>query len=116
MDYVDGIVIAVPLAKKEAYVQYAREVAVVFREHGATRLVECWSDDVPPGKLTSFPMAVMAKEDEAVVFSWITWPSRAVRDAGMAAVMKDPRSAALGEMPFDGKRMIFGGFQMVVDA
>lgn len=116
MDYVDGFVVAVPLAKKDVYVKYAREAAAVFRDHGATRLVECWGDDVPPGKLTSFPLAVMARPDEAVVFSWIIWPSRAARDSGMAAAMKDPRLAAQGEMPFDGQRMIYGGFQMVVDA
>jgi uncharacterized protein YbaA (DUF1428 family) len=116
MDYVDGFVVAVPLANKATYVRYAREAAVVFREHGATRLVECWADDVPPGKLTSFPLAVMCKADEAVVFAWITWPSRAARDVGMAAVMKDPRIAAQGAMPFDGQRMIYGGFEVVVDA
>jgi uncharacterized protein YbaA (DUF1428 family) len=116
MDYVDGFVAPVALANKEAYVRFARAAAVVFREHGATRVVECWGDDVPPGKLTSFPLAVQCKPDETVVFSWITWPSRAARDAGMAEFMKDPRMAALGEMPFDGKRLIFGGFQMVVDA
>jgi uncharacterized protein YbaA (DUF1428 family) len=116
MDYVDGFVVPVPLAKKDTYVRHAQEAAVIFREHGATGVVECWGDDVPPGKLTSFPLAVQCKEGETVVFSWITWPSKAVRDVGMAAFMKDPRMAAMGEMPFDGKRMIFGGFQMVVNA
>ena len=116
MDYVDGFVVPVALANKEAYVRFARETAKMIREHGAKGVVECWGDDVPPGKLTSFPLAVQCKADETVVFSWITWPSRAVRDAGMAAFMKDPRMAALGEMPFDGKRLIFGGFQMVVEA
>jgi uncharacterized protein YbaA (DUF1428 family) len=116
MDYVDGFVAAVPMANKEAYLRFAREAAVVFRSHGATRIVECWGDDVPPGKLTSFPLAVQCKEGEIVVFSWITWPSREARDAGMATFMKDPRMAAMGEMPFDGKRLIFGGFQMVMDA
>lgn len=116
MDYVDGFVAPVALADKAAYLQFARKAAVLFREHGATRVVECWGDDVPPGKLTSFPLAVQCKADETVVFSWITWPSKAVRDAGMAAFMKDPRMAAMGEMPFDGKRLIFGGFQMIVDA
>jgi len=116
MDYVDGFVVPVALTSKEAYLRVAREAALVFRAHGATSVVECWGDDVPPGKLTSFPLAVLCKADETVVFSWITWPSREVRDAGMAAAMKDPRIAAQGEMPFDGKRMIFGGFQMVLDA
>ena len=116
MDYVDGFVAPVALADKEKYVAYARQAALIFREHGALRVVECWGDDVPPGKLTSFPLAVQLKEGETVVFSWITWPSKAVRDAGMGAFMQDPRMAALGDMPFDGKRLIFGGFQMVVDA
>ena len=116
MDYIDGFVVPVALANKANYVRFAQEAALLIREHGAKRVVECWGDDVPPGKLTSFPLAVQCKADETVVFSWITWPSRAVRDAGMAAFMKDPRMAAMGEMPFDGKRMIFGGFQMVVNA
>ncbi len=116
MDYVDGFVAPVALADKAKYVAFARQAALIFREHGATRVVECWGDDVPPGKLTSFPLAVQSREDETVVFSWITWPSKAARDAGMAAFMADPRMAALGDMPFDGKRLIFGGFQMVVDA
>ena len=116
MDYVDGFGVSVPQAKKDAYVRGALDAAVVFREHGATRVVECWGDDVPPGQLTSFPLFVQAREGETVVFSGITWPSKAVRDAGMAAFMKDPRIAAQGEMPFDGKRLIDGGFQMVVDA
>lgn len=116
MDYVDGFVVPVPLAKKDTYVNFARDAAVVFRDHGATRVVECWADDVPPGKLTSFPLAVQCQDGEVVVFSWIVWPSRAERDQGMDAFMKDPRMASPGEMPFDGKRMIFGGFQMVVDA
>lgn len=116
MDYVDGFVAPVALADKEKYVAYARQAALIFREHGATRVVECWGDDVPPGKLTSFPLAVQSREGETVVFSWITWPSKKARDAGMGAFMQDPRMKALGDMPFDGKRLIFGGFQMVVDA
>lgn len=116
MDYVDGFVAPVALADKEKYVAFARQTAAILREFGATRVVECWGDDVPPGKLTSFPLAVQSKESETVVFSWITWPSKAVRDVGMAAFMNDPRMAALGDMPFDGKRLIYGGFQMVMDA
>lgn len=116
MNYVDGFVLAVPSKQKDEYVKHAVAAAQVFRECGATRLVECWGDDVPPGKLTSFPLAVQCKDDETVVFSWITWPSRAVRDAGMEKFMKDPRIAAMGPMPFDGKRMMFGGFQVVVEA
>ena len=115
MEYIDGFVVAVPKANKDKYIQHAREAAAVFREHGALRLVECWEDDVPEGEVTSLPMAVKRQPGEAVVFSWISWPSKEVRDAGMAKVFADPRLEGM-VMPFDGKRMIFGGFRMVVDA
>ena len=117
MNYIDGFVLAVPTAKKEAYLRQAQTAAAVFKENGALSVVECWGDDVPEGKLTSFTMAVQRKDDEAVVFSWITWPSRAARDAGMKRSMEDPRlKAQFDSMPFDGKRMIYGGFQVIVDA
>ena len=117
MAYVDGFVAAVPTANRDAYVTHATEAAKVFREHGAVLVVECWGDDVPDGTLTSFPMAVQKKPDETVVFSWITWPSRAVRDDGMRKVMADPRlNPDANPMPFDGKRMIYGGFEVVLDA
>ena len=117
MSYVDGFVIAVPTANKEAYRRHATAAAAVFKEHGALSVVECWGDDVPEGKVTSFPMAVKRNPDETVVFSWITWPSRQVRDAGMKAVMADPRlEPATNPMPFDGKRMIYGGFEIIVSA
>ena len=116
MPYVDGFVVAVPTVNKEKYTKYAEDAAAVFKEHGALKLVECWGDDVPEGKVTSFPMAVQRKDDETVVFSWIVWPSRAIRDQGMAKVMADPRSQPYrNAMPFDGKRMIYGGFEMIVD-
>lgn len=116
MEYIEGFVAAVPTTNKEVYIQHAREAAMVFKEHGAVRLVECWGDDVPSGKKTSFPMAVQCKDDETVVFSWISWPSREARDAGMEKVMEDSRmNNESNPMPFDGSRMIFGGFQMVVD-
>ncbi len=116
MDYVEGFVAAVPTAKRDEYRQHAEQAAAVFKEHGALRLVECWGDDVPDGELTSFPMAVRCEPDETVVFSWILWPSRQVRDAGMEKVMQDPRMRPdSNPMPFDGKRMIFGGFQVIVD-
>ena len=114
MNYLDGFVAAVPVANKEAYLKHAAETAVIFKEHGAVRTVECWGDDVPEGKLTSFTMAVKREENEAVVFSWVEWPSKAVREAGWAKVMADPRMANT-TMPFDGKRMIYGGFQMVLE-
>jgi uncharacterized protein YbaA (DUF1428 family) len=117
MAYIDGFVLAVPIANREAYIKHAEAAAAVFKEHGALKLVECWEDDVPEGKLTSFPMAVKRQEGEAIVFAWIAWPSRQVRDEGMKAVMADPRlNPEDNPMPFDGKRMIFGGFEIVVDA
>ena len=88
----------------------------MFRKHGALSLIECWGDDVPEGKLTSMPMAVQCKPDETVVFAWILWPSKAVRDQGMAAVMADPNAMNPADAPFDAKRMIFGGFTVLVDA
>ncbi len=115
MQYIDGCVIPVPTADKQKYLDHARIAAAVFKEHGALQIVECWGDDVPEGKLTSFPMAVKREPHETVVFSWIVWPSRQVRDAGMAKVMADVRLQSV-DMPFDGKRMIFGGFEMLLDA
>ena len=115
MFYVDGYLIPVPTAKREVYRQLAESMAALFKEHGALTVVECWGDDVPEGKLTSFSMAVKRADDETVVFSWITWPSRGARDAGMKKVMADPRmQPGSAPMPFDGKRMIFGGFQAIV--
>jgi uncharacterized protein YbaA (DUF1428 family) len=117
MTYVDGFVAAVPTASRDAYRRHAQIAAAVFREHGALAVVECWGDDVPDGKLTSFPMAVKRKDDETVVFSWITWPSRKVRDEGLKQVMADPRvQPEFNPMPFDGKRLIYGGFEVLVDA
>ena len=117
MNYVDGFLIPVPTAKKEEYRRLAQTASAVFKDHGALTVVECWGDDVPEGKVTSFPMAVKRKEDETVVFSWIAWPSKAVRDAGMKKVMEDPRmDHDMKSMPFDGQRMIFGGFQVIVSA
>ncbi len=113
MFYVDGFVVPVPTAKKDAYRQVAHAAAQVFKKHGALTVVECWGDDVPPGKVTSFPMSVQLKEDETVVFSWITWPSRSARDTGMAAAMADPLLQKT-DMPFDGQRMIYGGFESIV--
>jgi uncharacterized protein YbaA (DUF1428 family) len=117
MAYVDGFVAAVPTANREIYKTHAEAAAVVFKEHGALKLVECWGDDVPEGKLTSFPMAVKCKDEETVVFSWIIWPSRKVRDEGMKKVMADARlQSDTNPMPFDGKRLMYGGFEMMVEA
>jgi uncharacterized protein YbaA (DUF1428 family) len=117
MNYVDGFVAAVPTANRDKYVRHAQAAAVVFKEHGALAVVECWGEDVPEGKLTSFPMAVQRKADETVIFSWIIWPSRAARDEGMKKSMADPRlEPANNPMPFDGKRLIYGGFEVIVSA
>jgi uncharacterized protein YbaA (DUF1428 family) len=115
MSYIDGFVIPVPAGNQDAYRKLASEAATIFMEHGATRVVECWGDDVPDGKVTDFRRAVQAAEGESVVFSWIVWPSKAARDEGNQKVMADPRMKSLPDMPFDGKRMIFGGFQPIVD-
>ena len=115
MTYVDGFVAAVPTANRETYLAHARTGAGIFKQHGALKVVECWGDDVPQGKLTSFPMAVKCQDDETVVFSWIVWPSRAARNEGMKNAMADSRLAGMA-MPFDGKRMIYGGFDMIFEA
>lgn len=116
MAYIDGIVAAVPTANREAYKKHVALVAPVFKEHGALKMVECWGDDVPEGKLTSFPMAVRKQDDETVVFSWIVWPSKQARDEGMKKVMADPRCKPdVNPMPFDGKRLIFGGFDVLFE-
>lgn len=117
MPYVDGFVLAVPKDKKAAYQEMAELGAKVWMEHGALAYAECWADDVPYGELTSFPRAVQATEDEIVVFSWITYESRAKRDEVNKKVMADPRiKGGMENMPFDGKRMIYGGFETFVTA
>lgn len=114
MYYVDGFVCPVQTANKEAYLAHAKKMAPLFKEFGALSVVECWGDDVPEGKLTSFTMAVQRKEDETVVFSWVTWPSREVRDAGWGKMMEDERMKNNEAPPFDGKRLIYGGFQQIL--
>jgi len=120
MSYIDGFVIAVPTANKQKFIDHANMADPWFKELGALRVVECWADDVPDGKVTDFRRAVQAQEDESVFFSWIEWPDKETRDAAMAKMM-DPAqmderlSAEKNPMPFDGKRMIFGGFAPVVD-
>jgi uncharacterized protein YbaA (DUF1428 family) len=116
MPYIDGFVIPVPTENKDRFIEHARTFDVLFLEYGATRVLECWGDDVPPGKQTDFFRAVQAKEGESVVFSWIEWPDKATRDAGMQKMMEDPRMDPVANpMPFDGKRMIYGGFAPVVE-
>jgi uncharacterized protein YbaA (DUF1428 family) len=115
MAYIDGFVAAVPAANKDTYLEHARQALPLFKEYGALRMVECWGDDVPDGKVTDFRGAVKAKTDEVVVFSWIEWPSKAVRDAGMKRMMEDASMKDMA-MPFDGQRMIYGGFRPILDA
>lgn len=116
MSYVDGYVLAVPTKNKSDYIRLAELSAEVFTDHGALSVVENWAEDVPDGELTSLPLAVKCEEGEEVVFSWITWPSREARDTGNKAAMADPRFKDWdpSKMPFDGKRMIFGGFATIV--
>lgn len=116
MSYVDGFVLAVPKANLEAYKEMARKAGDVWMEYGALAYVECVGDDVPYGELTSFPRSVQAKEDETVVFSWIVYNSRQHRDDVNAKVMADPRTQPNFEtMPFDAKRMIYGGFESMME-
>ena len=115
MSYIDGFVIPVPNANREAFIAHAKKFDPIFVEYGAIRVIECWGDDVPDGKVTDFRRAVQAEEGESVVFSWIEWPDKATRDTGMKKFMADPRMDEAAAMPFDGKRMIFGGFAPVVD-
>src|SRR5690349_1153895 len=111
MPYIDGFVAAVPTKNKELYSKHVQESAPLFKELGATRMVETWGDDVPDGKVTDFKRAVQAKPDETVVFSWIEYPDRETRDAAGQKMMQDERMKEMGRsMPFDAQRMIYGGF------
>ena len=119
MSYIDGFVLAVPTANKQTFIDYAHKFDSIFMEFGATRIIEGWGDDVPDGKVTDFRKAVQATADETVAFSWVEWPDKATRDSGMKKMMEDPRMDPSNpdneQMPFDGKRMIFGGFRPVVE-
>ena len=120
MSYIDGFAIAVPKANKQKFIDHANHADSMFIEMGAIRVIECWADDVPDGKTTDFRMAVKAEDDEDVIFSWIEWPDKETRDKCYAVMMDpnnvDPRmDPEKNPMPFDGKRMIFGGFTPVVD-
>jgi uncharacterized protein YbaA (DUF1428 family) len=114
MSYFDGFVIPVPSANKEAYRRVAAAMAPVFMDYGAIRVVETWNDDVKPGKINDFRTAVIAEPAEEVVFSFVEWPSKEVRDAAHARMMDDPRMEQ-AEMPFSGQRLIYGGFASLVD-
>ena len=116
MEYVDGFVAAVPTKYREEYKKHAIYSAEVFKDHGALRVVECWGDDVPDGEVTSFCKAVQKKDDETICFSWIVWPSKEAREAGMKGVFADERMKPENNpMPFDGKRLIYGGFKVLLD-
>lgn len=116
MSYYSGFVVTVPNTGKQAYVDHAAKAWPLFSKHGAVRMVENWGEDVPDGKLTDFRRAVQAKPDETVVFSWIEWPDRQTADAAWKKIEADPAMEQMGEMPFDGKRMIWGGFAPVFDS
>lgn len=116
MPYIDGFVAAVPTKNKDAYRKHVQQWAPLFKELGATRMVETWGDDIPEGKVTDFKRAVQAKPDEAVVFSWIEYPDRATRDDAAKRMTNDDRMKDMGRsMPFDGHRMIYGGFAPIVE-
>jgi uncharacterized protein YbaA (DUF1428 family) len=114
MAYVNAFAAAVPSANKTKYLDMANKMDAYFKAKGATRIVECWGNDIPDGKLTSFPLAVKKEDGETVVFGWIEWPSKAMSDTVMGAMMSDPEMAAV-QMPFDGKRMIYGGFDVILE-
>jgi uncharacterized protein YbaA (DUF1428 family) len=116
MSYIDGFVLAVPSANKQKFLDHANKADALFLELGALRVLECWGDDVPTGKLTDFRRAVQAKEDETVVFSMVEWPDKATRDAAMGKMETDPRMDPVkNPMPFDGKRLIYGGFKPILE-
>jgi len=120
MSYIDGFVIAVPTTNKQKFIEHARRSDSIFTDFGATRVVECWADDVPEGKITDFGKAVQATADESVVFSWIEWPDKETRDAAMQTMMSDGfdderMDSEKYPMPFDGKRLIFGGFEPIIE-
>ena len=114
--YVDGYVLPVPEGKKEAYLALAQKASRKFREFGAVRVVEAWGDDVPAGKVTDYRRAVKAEPGDGIIYSWVEWPDKATRDKGWERMMADPDMQPGGEMPFDGKRMFWGGFRPLVDA
>jgi uncharacterized protein YbaA (DUF1428 family) len=116
MSYIDGFVIPVPNDKKATYREMAVKAADLFKEYGATRIVECWGDDVPDGKVTDFKRSVQAKPGETIVFSWIVWPSKAIRDAANEKMKTDSRMQMTDDMPFDPKRMIYGGYEVLMDS
>ena len=117
MSYIDGFVAAVPTANKQLYAEHAREICEIFREYGALQYFECWGDDVPDGEVTSFPMAVKCQADETVCFSWVVWPTKEIRQQAQQKMRSDSRfDPEQMKMPFDGTRLIYGGFEVLVEA
>jgi uncharacterized protein YbaA (DUF1428 family) len=115
MMYFQGYVVPVKIGNKQAYLDIAKKAAPIFAEYGALRIVECWGDDVMDGKVTDFRKAVQANHEETIVFSWVWWPDKATCDAAEGKIMADDRMKPSGPMPFDGKRLIYGGFESVFD-
>ena len=116
MSYIQGFLVPVPIKNKQVYQELAAKSAPIFQEYGATRIMENWSESVPEGKVTDFKRAVKASDDEAVVFSWIEWPDKATCDAAESKMHNDPRWEKMGDMPFDGKRMVYAGFEPIFDS
>lgn len=116
MSYIQGFLIPVPEKSKVAYRELAELSAPVFKEYGATRIVESWGDEIPDGTVTDFKRAVKAQEGEVVVFSWIEWPSKTIYEAAVEKMESDERWKQIPEMPFDGKRMIWAGFQPIFES
>ena len=118
MSYVDGYVLAVPTAEKGTYIDLATKMAPIFKKHGATAVCECWGKDVPEGKVTSFPRALKCSSKETIVFAWIAWPDKPTRDQGNKNAMAEAEALGFGpnDVPFDSQRMIFGGFETIVEA
>ncbi|WP_043842531.1 DUF1428 domain-containing protein [Roseivivax marinus] len=116
MPYYSGFLCAVPTKNKDAYIASARKAWPIFEEYGCIGTVETWGVDVPDGKLTSFPLATKKTEDETVVFSWMVWPDKTTCDDAWGRMMEDPRMAEMMDMPFDGKRMMWGGFEPIFTA
>lgn len=115
MGYLDGYVLPVPADNKDAYRAMAEKVAGIFREYGALRVVEAWGEDIPEGKVTDYNRATLREDSERVVYAWVEWPDKATRDAAWPKIMEDARAKPDGEMPFDGKRMMWGGFAPILD-
>ena len=116
MSYFQGFVAAIPTSNRQAFIEHSRKATVLMREFGATRVVDTWGDDVPDGKINDFKMAVQATAEETVSFGWMEFADKAACDATFQKMMSDPRMSEIGDMPFDGKRMIFGGFETLFEA